>query len=269
MAAGLDTGKVEPDSTYIDEGEVKVGPYTIRNSDLQTYGAQTMTQVLENSLNTGMVFVIKRVPPGVWREYLENFGLGEPTGIDLVGEIGGNLQNVRSRGEVEIATSAFGQGIAVTPIGLISAIGAIANQGEWIEPSLVEKISFSDKREEAADSPRKKRVVSKETAETVTGMMVSVVDNGFGRHAGVTGYSVAGKTGTAQIPSPTGGYSDDTIHSFIGFAPAFDPVFVMLIRIDRPKVDRFSDRTAAPVFGKVAEFILHYYNIEPDRPILD
>lgn len=270
MAIGLDINVISPDLTYRDEGFVKVGNATIKNSTDEVNGIQTMTQVLEKSLNTGVVFVVNRIPPGVWNQYLKEFGLSERTGIDIVGEVKGDLRNVRSKREVELATSSFGQGIAVTPIELITAISAIANRGKIVEPYFVEKIIRGDEIIfEKNNFILKRQVIREEVAETVTKMMVSVIENGFGTRAKISGYSVAGKTGTAQVPGPDGKYSDKTIHSFLGFAPAFNPEFAIMVRLDNPQGDYFSDRTITPVFKEVAEFILHYYGVEPDKPIFN
>lgn len=270
MAAGLDINVISPNLTYNDKGFVRVGDATIKNSTDEQFGIQTMTQVLEKSLNTGMVFVVNRIPKGVWREYLEDFGLAQKTGIDLVGELKGNIRNVNTGRKVELATSAFGQGIAITPLQLTMAIGSIANGGELLKPYVVERINKEEEviyKNEGGEV--KQRVIKEETANKVTQMMVSVVENGFGSKAAISGYSVAGKTGTAQVASPTGGYSDETIHSFIGFAPAFNPAFVLLITIENPKGIRFSSDSTAPIFEEVGNFVLHYLGIEPDKPILD
>jgi cell division protein FtsI/penicillin-binding protein 2 len=269
MAAALDTHVISPDLTYVDGGPITVADRVIRNSTGEEHGVQTMTQVLEKSLNTGVVFAVGRIPRGKWFEYVERFGFSEKTGIELPGELAGDVRNLAQGGPVERATSAFGQGIAVTPLELVSAIGAIANDGTLMQPYLVSKVLDSDgKTTRFARSAEKKReVVSPETAKAVTEMMVSVVENGGGRRAQIPGYFVAGKTGTAQIPSPSGGYSEETIHSFVGFAPAFEPEFVMLIKIDRPQGVQFSEASAAPIFKEVGEFILHYLGVEPDKPL--
>ncbi len=134
MAVGLDINVISPDLTYEDKGFVKIGGATIKNSTDEINGIQTMTQVLEKSLNTGMVFVVNRIPPGVWQEYLERFGFSKKTGIDIVGEAIGDTRNIRSKRKVEIATSSFGQGVAVTPIGLVTAVATIANKGKIVRP---------------------------------------------------------------------------------------------------------------------------------------
>lgn len=279
MAAALDIDAVSPDLTYNDTGEVQVGSDVIRNSTLQSWGIQTMTQVLEKSLNTGAIFALRKIPQGVWREYINNFGFAEKTGITLIGESKGNLSNLKSGVEIDWLTSSFGQGISVTPIAIATAISAIANGGELVKPFLVSKIvdpAYEGKNGDNSKSVAlkgekvvKRRVIKPETSETLTKMLVSVIENGSGKQAKIPGYTVAGKTGTAQVSGPTGGYTDKTIHTFVGYSPAFNPAFLMLIKIDNPKGVQFSEATAAPVFKNVGEFILHYLEVAPDKPITE
>jgi len=268
MAAALDINVVSPDLTYQDTGEVKIGPHTIVNSTHKAWGTQTMTQVLEKSLNTGAIFVLRRMPLGVWREYVNKFGLGEKTGIDLAGEVKGDIKNLKSSNEIDWLTSAFGQGVAVTPIEMVSAIGAVANGGELLKPYLVDRIMDENNAVVfKAEKVVKRRVIKLESAQALIKMLMGVVENGSGKQARIPGYSVAGKTGTAQEPSPQGDYSEKTIHTFVGFSPAFDPAFVMLVKLNHPRASAFSEATAAPVFKNIGEFILHYLEVKPDRPI--
>lgn len=266
MAAGLEEGAVKPDSTYYDTGEVRIGGYTIRNFDNKGYATQTMTQVLEKSLNTGAVHVARLLGREKQREYLERFGFGEKTGIDLPGEVAGNISNLESGREIDFATASFGQGIAVTPLGLARAIGAIANGGTLMEPYAAERIT-DDSGNAVLREPRPvRRVISKETSEALSKMLVSTVRNGFENRAGIKGYFVAGKTGTAQIPRKDGrGYSDAVIHTFVGYAPAFDPKFLILLQLNEPSSNRFAANTLTPAFHDLAEFILNYYEIPPDE----
>ncbi len=272
MAVALDINVITPDLKYYDTGEVTVDGFTIRNSTLQAWGEQTMTQVLERSLNTGVIFALRRIPQGVWREYLDNFGFSEKTGISLSGEAKGDIRNLKSGVEVDWLTSSFGQGISVTPMAITTAIAAIANGGELIRPYIVEKVVDSSSAEDVLVLENKKevrrRVIKKTTSEAVTKMLVNVVENGSGRYAKIPGYSVAGKTGTAQVAGPKGGYSEKTIHTFIGYSPAYDPAFVMLLRLDTPQGARFSESTTGPVFKNVGEYILHYLRVGPDKALV-
>ncbi len=266
MAIALNKKLITPNTIYEDKGFVKIGGSTIRNSHPEPEGIQTMTQVLEKSLNTGAVFVNQLIPKKIFKEYLNDFGFSKRTGIDLVGEVKGNLTNLNTSRDIEFATASFGQGIVVTPIELVTAFGAIANHGEMVRPHIVEKFIYNDGEEEEVEREVIARPISEDTANELTKMMVSVIENGFGKAAGVDGYFVAGKTGTAQVPNvEKRGYSDKTIHCFIGFFPAFDPEFVMLIKLDNPKGIRFAADSIAPVFGELAEYVLNYYEIPPSR----
>ncbi len=266
MAAGIEEKKVTPGSLYNDTGSVKIGEHTIRNFDGNAYGAQTMTEVLEKSLNLGIFHVGKLLGNAALHSYLEKFGFGEATGIDLPGEVSGNIENLRNGKEIDLATASFGQGIAVSPIQLASALGALANGGVLMRPYVVEKI-IDDSGNEKVNQPEPVRqVVSSGTAEIVTKMLVSAVRNGFENRAGVSGYFVAGKTGTAQIPLRGGrGYSEDVIHTFVGYAPAFDPKFLIYLQLNKPRGNRFAANTLTPAFHDLAQFILNYYEIPPEE----
>jgi len=223
-----------------------------------------MTEVLEKSLNTGAIFAQQELGKKKFREYLEAFQFDQTTGIDLPAEAEGDIRNIQnSNRDINFATAAFGQGIAMTPLRLLTSLSAIANGGTIVRPYIVRKIIHDD-AETVTETEIVARPISSTTASRVTAMMVSVVDNGFGRKAGVPGYAVAGKTGTAQIPNiDTPGYSDKTIHSFVGFAPAYNPRFIGIIKVDEPNNIRFAADSVAPVFGEIASFLLQYYKIPP------
>lgn len=266
MAAALDSGVVTPQTTYTDEGSVRVGGYTISNADGKKYGLQTMVGILERSINTGAVFVEKKVGHKIFKEYFERFGFGQKIGVDLPGEAKGNISNLEIEREINFATASFGQGIAMTPLQLISAISAIANGGKLIQPYVVEKIIKPDGTEILTQPKEIRQVISSDTANRLTAMLVSVVENGFGKGARVPGYYVAGKTGTAQIPDPEKrGYLDETIHTFVGYAPAYNPKFIILIKLDKPKGIEFASLSISPVFKEIAKFLLNYYEIPPDK----
>lgn len=266
MSAGIDAGKITSQTTYTDAGLVQIGGYTITNAAEKSYGLCTMTKVLEKSINTGAVFAQKQLGPDLFREYIEKFGFGEPTGIDLDGEIAGNITNLKSGGpEINFATASFGQGVAMTPIELIDALGAIANGGKLMRPYLVEKILHSDGTETAIAPQVRRQAISERTASEVTSMLVSTVRNGYDKIK-LKGYLVAGKTGTAQIPSPDKrGYSDEFIHTFVGWAPAFEPKFIILLKMDKPKGIRFASDSLAPAFANLTQFLLNYYGIPPEE----
>lgn len=264
MAAGIDAGLVSPSSTYTDTGEVKIEDRTIKNSDLKAHGVQSMTQVLEASLNTGAIYVVQKLGRFLFYKYLNALGFDAATGVELDGETPANIRPYRQWGEVDLATMAFGQGIAVTPIQLVAAVGAIANQGKLMKPHIVDKILYPSGAV-SVDAQMVRQAIKPQTAQLVSAMMVSVVQRGHGQRAGVAGYTIAGKTGTAQIPKGGGYEEGPTIGTFIGFGPVEDPKFVMLTKIDRPKDVQFAESSAAPLFGDIASFLLNYWQVPPEK----
>lgn len=266
LAAGIEEKVVTPDTIYNDTGEVKIGGRHINNFDNKAHGVQTMTQVLEKSLNTGAVFVAGRLGQNKQYEYLKRFGFNEKTGIDLGGEIAGNISNLDAGRPIDFATASFGQGISITPLELIMAMSAIANKGELMRPYMVDKIIDSSGNEKIKNPQSVRRVISENTAETISQMLVSAANSGFEKRATVKGYFIAGKTGTAQIPKKDGpGYSDKVIHSFVGYAPAFNPKFLIFFQLNEPKGNLFAANTLSPAFHNLAEFILNYYEVPPDE----
>lgn len=265
MAAGIQEKVVTPDTAYDDKGISSFGSWYIKNSDGKAHGIQTMTQVLEHSLNTGVVFVEQKLPKDKFKEYIKNFGFGEKTGVDLAGESAGNTKNLDTNRDVVFANVSFGQGIAVTPLQMISAISALANGGVLMKPSVVDQKIYIDGNVETARPEAVKQAVSKDTADTLTKMLVSVVENGYDK-AKVPGYWVAGKTGTAQlVENGKRGYSaEDTIHTFVGYAPAYNSRFSVLIKIDKPHGVRFAAESLTPVFSNIMSYLLSYYEVPPD-----
>lgn len=262
LSAGLEEGKIRPDTLYEDKGEVKIGGYTIYNSDYKAHGIKNMTDVLKESLNTGAVFVSNLLGRDIFRKYVKNFGLDGQTGIELTGESKGEIKNLDESPKIYLATASFGQGISVTPLQMVAAFSSIANNGRLMKPYLVEKIIFQNGKTKEFSPQFVRQVVSSSSPSEMVEMMIQAVEDGYGKRAKVNGYKVAGKTGTAQVPG-SGNYSEKTIHTFAGFAPADNPLFCALIKLDNPKKGNFSDVTATPVFGKLAKFILEYYKIPP------
>lgn len=265
MAGGLDSKMVTPDSTYTDTGAVNEAGYTIKNSDGKANGVQTMTQVLEKSLNTGAIYVEKLLGNLRFYEYVKSFGFGEKTEIEMPGEVPGNISGLKEMRDINSFTASFGQGISVTPFQFANSFAALANGGEMMKPHLIEKIVHGDGSEDVTEPQESRRVISKEADQDLTRMLVSVVKNGHGKMAGVPGYLVAGKTGTAQIPRKDGpGYEENAhVGSFAGFAPAYDPKFAMLVKLDNPKNVEWAESSAAPTFGEMAKFMLDYFGVEP------
>ena len=265
MSAGLDLSKITPQTGYEDIGFVNVAGYTIHNFSEKVFGRQTMTQVLEKSINTGTMFVENLIGDDNFLNYVINMGFGQRTGIDLPGEVNGDVTNLYSGRKINFLTASFGQGIAVTPLQLINAYSAIANGGKLMKPYIVDKI-IKEGGQQVVFQPEIVSIpISEKTAVKLQTMLVSVVDNGFDK-ARIKGYDVAGKTGTAQIPDGSGGYSEEEfIHNFVGFAPAYNAKFVVLIKMDRPKGIAFAADSLSPTFKEIAAFLLNYYNIPPSR----
>ncbi len=264
MASAIDLEYITPDTKFLDTGAEEIEEYTIRNADDKIYGEVNMAQVLENSINTGMIFVSRQLGQDRFRDYMERFGFGEPTGLELQTEVAGNISSIYKNSEIYTATASFGQGITATPIQMAAAYSAIANGGELMKPYIVEEIRYPDGEIERRQPVSIRRVLTSRTSTLMNGMLTSVVTNGHAGLAHVPGYYVAGKTGTAQIASG-GGYRDDlTNHSFIGYAPADDPQFVIMVRLERPSSALYSASTAAPLFGEIAKYALSYYDIQPD-----
>lgn len=266
MAAAIQEGKVQPDTKNTFGACVKVDSYEICTSTGKAYGEETMTQVLENSDNVAMVWVSELLGKDLMYKYLKDFGFGHQTGVELDTESAGKVDEAKHWSNSERATMAFGQGLTATPLQMVMAISAIANRGKLMRPYIVDKVINFDGKEEIRNPKEINQVISAETAAKVTGMMVSVVDYGHGKKAGVAGYKVAGKTGTAQVPRPGGGYyTDRHIGSFVGFAPAADPRFAMIIRLDNPQAVEWAESSAAPAFGEMAKWLLTYFEIPPSQ----
>ena len=261
MAIGIEEGKITPQTTYIDKGVVKIGGWSIYNYELRVWGEKTMTEVLEKSINTGAVFVQKKIPDSIFLNYLEKFGIFEPTGIDLP-EVYSENKQFKKGYEINFATASFGQGIEMTPVQVVRAIGCIANGGKLVTPYLIEASSSSE---------NEKQVISQKTASQLTAMLVSSVENGYAKRAKLPGYYIAGKTGTSNIPFSNlginkSGYSNKTWQSFIGWLPAFDPKFLILVKLDNPKAKAAGASTTLTA-RDLMKYIVNYYQIPPDYEI--
>ncbi|MFA6908939.1 MAG: penicillin-binding protein 2 [Patescibacteria group bacterium] len=269
MAAAMNEGKVTPTTTYDDTGNVKIGSYTIRNSDGKANGISTMTEVLEKSLNTGAIFAAEQIGEEKFEEYVKKFGFGEKTGIEIDSEQAGDISSLAEHKEIYMATGSYGQGITVNTIQLLAAYGALANHGLLMKPYIVDEVMRPDGTSDKRQPESVRQVVTPETAAKISAMLANVVQNGHGQRAGVPGYFVAGKTGTAQIPlQGKRGYDpNQTIGSFVGFAPVDDPQFVMIARIDRPQDVQFAESSAAPLFGQIAAFMLPYLGVAPTESV--
>ncbi len=263
MSAAINENVVKPETICdICAGPVQMGGFTIRTWNNQYRANSTMTDVIIHSDNTGMVFVGKKLGIDKLYSYLEQFGFGKLTNIDLQDEQTPELRQKKDWKEIDLATASFGQGIAVTAMQMVKAVAAIANEGKLMEPQIVKEITSND--ENFKITPRELgSPITKDSAKIVTEMMVKAVDEGEAKFAKPKGFKIAGKTGTAQIP--VAGHYDPskTIASFIGFAPADDPKFVMLVRYLEPSASIFGAETAAPTFFDIAKELFVYFNIAP------
>jgi len=266
MAAALDTGTVTPQTTYIDMGYFSIGGTIIRNWDQGAWGLQDMTGCLQHSLNVCLAWIASEMGTDKFYEYMSSFGIGHPTGIDLSGEAGGRLK-IPGDGDwypVDLATNSFGQGVTTTPIQMLMATSAIANDGKMVTPHILYGMVRNGKQydfpPQDAGSP-----ISKGTARTLSEMLANSLV-GEGSDAILPGYRLAGKTGTAQIPTEYGWYSDDeTNASFIGWGPVDDPQFMIYVWLEKPTTSIWASETAAPVFAEVAKESVMLLNIPPDH----
>ncbi len=264
MSSALDSKVVTPETRCnICAGPVSIGGYDIHTWNDKYFPNINMIETIQHSDNTGMVFISQKLGLERTVNYLDKFGIGKNTGIDLQGEVSGILKEKKQWYEVDLATTAFGQGISITPIELLSAIAAIANEGKRMEPHVVKAVenedgSIVDLAPKVLDYP-----VKPETAKMMTEIMVNAVNKGEASWARIKGYRVAGKTGTASIPIAGHYDPNQTIASFVGFAPADDPKFVMLVILDRPSTSIYGAETAAPIFFDIARSLLTYYRVTP------
>jgi len=264
-AAALEEGVVKPDDRiYGENGAITLAGATIH--DWKKYGWLTFAEVLQNSSNVGSIKVGLSLGRERYHRYMKAFGFGTTTGVGLAGESRGLLRDPQRWSLLSLPTMSIGQEISVTALQLVAAFGAIANDGTLMQPRLVRSTMDPDGREERRFEPRAVRqVISPETARTLTGILVRVVESGTGHFAAIPGYAVGGKTGTAQKLDPaTGRYSRAPgVLSFVGFAPADDPRFAMLVMLDEPKNEKWGSEAAAPVFNAIGREILRYLEVAP------
>lgn len=265
MASAINEDLVKPDTKCdICAEPISIGGFTIRTWNNKYYKDATLKDVIVHSDNTGMVFTAQKLGLDKFYGYIKNFGFGEATKIDLQDEFSPEIRDKKTWREIDLATASFGQGIAVTPIQMVRAVSAIANGGFLMEPHIVKQIRDQGRIFEV--KPKVVRQVIKESsAKAVTEMMVAAVDEGESKWAKPKGFKVAGKTGTAQIPVAGHYDPNKTIASFVGFAPANDPKFVMLVRYDQPTSSIYGSETAAPTFFEIAKDLFTYYKIAPSE----
>lgn len=267
---GLDSGTISPGTTFYDDGALEVGGRVIYNWDRKGRGLVTMEEGLIQSLNTVAAFISTSMGTERFYNYLRRFGFGTTTGVDLASEVPGMMRQPGDSNwfPSDLGINAFGQGIAVTPLQMITAVSAVANHGILMRPYIVHQFITEDEngQEQVTQvEPMSIRgAISREAADTLTEMMVTAVEREGYSKAHIDGYRIAGKTGTAQIPTAYGYHPTDTIASFVGFAPADDPQFAILVRLERPTASPWGTQTAAPTFRAIAERLFVYLQIPPD-----
>jgi len=266
LAAALDSGRFTPDSTYLDTGLIIVGGQPIRNWDKKAYGLVRLPEILAKSLNVGAVYVAVNLGAEIFYKYVDAFGFGKTTDVDLVDEARGTVRHPADGiwSEADLATNAFGQGISVTPLQMIRAVAAIANEGVPMKPYVVAATIAQGQLRHTKPTPLP-RVVSVQTAQQMTQMLVTAAEQLPQVH--VPGHRLAGKTGTAQIFDPGAGHyeKENTVASYVGYGPASDPHFVVLVKLDKPNPKiNWGAEVAAPVFRNIAQQLLLYMEIPSD-----
>ena len=271
MASGIDSGVVTAKTTYNDKGFLMVDGYKVSNYDGAGRGVVNMQIVLNNSLNTGASFVESQMGNEKFTEYFKKFGIGMETGIDLPSEAAGSIENLKVKTTVEFYNASFGQGISMTPIITARALSVLANGGKLITPHVVKKINYElAPAKNISYVNEAQQVIKKSSADEITRMLVEVVDKALLNGAvKMDRYSIAAKTGTAQIarPGAEGGgyYPDRYLHSFFGYFPAYNPRFLVLLYTVEPKNVNYASQTLTMPFIDTAKFLINYYEIAPDR----
>ncbi|MBI2086600.1 MAG: penicillin-binding protein 2 [Candidatus Zambryskibacteria bacterium] len=272
FAIGLDTGAITAKTTYNDPGCMTLNTKTFCNYDGKSHGVSvTMQEVLNQSLNTGAAYVAVRVGNEKFSKYMMSFGLGDKTDIDLPNEGLSLVSNLKSNRSLELAQASFGQGIALTPMATVRALSALANGGTLITPHLAKEVRYKIGGRKTIQYPAeegRKRVISQESSAELSRMLTEVVDRSlrFGQMR-LENYSVAAKTGTAQIARVGGGgyYEDLFLHSFFGYFPSYDPEFLIFLFTYNPKGVQFASETLTDSFFNITKFLINYYDIPPDR----
>jgi cell division protein FtsI/penicillin-binding protein 2 len=265
VSAGIDLGKVTPQTTFNDEGPVYYSGYKIDNWDGKHHGVQTIVELLQKSNNIGSAWVGHLLGSKNLSNYLGKFGLGEKTGIDLEGEETGAIQNYKNWKDIDLANHAFGQGISATPLQVLTAFCVFANGGDLLHPRIIQKVYESDKE---IDLPMRKvrKVISAESAKTMNSMLVDAVAGGESKYFNIKNYDIAGKTGTAQIFIDGKYDANKTNATFVGYL-AKSKKFAMIVRLNQPTTSPFAAETAVPLWMNIADDLIKYFGVAPDRKI--
>jgi len=275
IATAINEKKITPDTIHEDKlGYKQIGRYKVFNYSEKIWGKITMTEVLQGSVNTGVMEAESLIGNSTFYNYLKTFGFFENTGIDLAGEVSPNSTELRkaldyNTCEVCFANTSFGQGIGITPLQMIRAFSTVINGGKLYKPYVVETITTAGKEIKTEPTIIRENVIAPETSKQLRSMLINVVEKGFGHLAKVSGYWIGGKTGTSQVPYSSmginkAGYSDSTWQTFMGFAPALNPKFIILVKLNNPTATKTSEYSAVPVFHDLAKYIFDYWQIPPD-----
>lgn len=267
VAAGLDANVITAKSTYYDAGFITLNNKTIYNYDQRGRGYTDMQQVLSQSLNTGVAYIVTKLGNKKFADYMSRYGIGSVTGIDLPNEAKGLTDNLKSNRDVEFATASFGQGIAMSPIAMTRALSVLANGGMLVTPHVGTKIDYKVGFSRDIVYPAPTRVISDEASHEISRMLTEVVDKALleGK-VKMDHYSIAAKTGTAQIAIPGAGYSPDKfLHSFFGYFPAYNPRFLVFLYTVEPQGVEYASHTLTEPFVDITKFLINYYEIPPDR----
>ena len=274
MSMAINEKAVTPETTFNDNlGYVQYGTYRVSNYSNKAWGKITMTEVLQGSVNTGVIFAENQIGHAKFYDYLKKFGLFQETGIDLAGEVYSENREIKkalqSNIEVNFANASFGQGIAITPIQMVRAFSTIINGGKLMKPYIVKEIDKAGTKKEIESITIAENIITPESSSQLRNMLINVVEKGFGHLAKIPGYYIGGKTGTSQVPYTSlginkSGYSDHTWQTFMGFAPALNPQFIALIKLNNPTATKTSEYSAVPIFHDLAKYVLDYWQIPPD-----
>jgi cell division protein FtsI/penicillin-binding protein 2 len=268
LTAGFDSGVITPDSTYNDTGCMTLNKKKFCNYDDKARGTTPMQEILSQSLNMGATFVALRVGHERLREYFRKLGMNEETGIDLPGEVSSDMRNIEdSPRDIEYATASFGQGISLTPVEMIKALGVLANHGSVVTPHLAIAKRYPSGITSKVAWGEPERVYSEDATEKTTRMLVKVVDTKLaGGHVGIPTMTVAAKTGTAQIGGSSGKYVENAyFHSFFGYFPAYEARYIILLYTKAPHGVQYASETLTHPFMELTHFLINYYAIPPDR----
>ncbi|MAZ41003.1 hypothetical protein CL654_02710, partial [bacterium] len=267
VAAALDAGVLNEEDTFDDEGYVELDGERIENFDGKGRGIVPVQEILNQSLNTGAVYAMQELGRDVFREYMYAYGLNSKTDIDLPDEVNGIVGNLESSRDIEYATASFGQGVAVTPINMTRALATLANGGILVRPYVVAELDYKGYPKRVVKTEEQGKALKEDTSARISAMLTTVVDEALrDGTVALPNYSLAAKTGTAQIPNPEGGYYEDRfLHSFFGYFPSYDPEFLVFTYIVNPKEGRYASETLTDIFINTATFLINYYDIPPDR----